>query len=126
MIKGDAIKDFWIKKITVKLYFQLISALNEAHKCGILHRDVKADNCLLDDKLNLKLCDFGIARDKNNTEEQTLRVGTYFYMSPELQGIIKSDFNYQPDVWAAGVLLYQLMHGEFPFDKDDKTFKLND
>ena len=66
------------------MYFQLISALNEAHHRDIFHRDVKASNCLLDDNFDLKLCGFGVARDNNNTVEQSIQVGTPSYMSPEL------------------------------------------
>ena len=53
----------------IKLYFQLISALNEAHACDVFHRDVNASNCLLDGNFDLKLNGFGVARDHNNTAE---------------------------------------------------------
>ena len=76
------------------MYFQLISALTELHKCDIFHRDIKPENCLIDDNFNLFLCDFGIARDKNNTVEQTAQVGTLGYMSPEISGLTKFVFNY--------------------------------
>ena len=78
----------------IKLYFQLISALNEAHACDVFHRNVKADNCLLDDNFNLVLCDFGVARDHNNTVQQTYDIGTRSYMSPELMGTMNLEYNY--------------------------------
>ena len=64
----------------------------------------------------MRISGFGIARGENNIVEQTLDIGTPYYMSPELLGLIQCDYNCQPDIWAAGILLYKLMYGEFPFD----------
>ena len=80
----DNIISLWDKKVTVKLYFQLISALNEAHSCGIFHRDSTGGNCLITDNFDLVLGDFGISKDRNLAFKKNTNIGTKFYMSPEL------------------------------------------
>ena len=89
----------------------------------MFHRDCSCKNSLLTANFDLILSDFGISKDRNLTFTSYTNMGTPLYMSPELQGITKHDYNYEPDVWAAGVVLYRMMYGEFPFDKNEKIFK---
>ncbi|KAH0573430.1 Kinase, NEK [Spironucleus salmonicida] len=98
----------------LKIYLQLIQALNYLHKLQILHRDVKPQNMLLDEDLNIYLSDFGIARANEQDSGKTTNIGTQDYMSPELFEST-SDYDYQPDIWASGVVLYQLMTLSLPF-----------
>ena len=64
-----------------------MSALNEAHSCGVFHRNCSCDNCLITDVFDLVLGDFGISKDRNLTSRSGVDIKTPRYMSPELQGI---------------------------------------
>ncbi|HEX4953204.1 MAG TPA: protein kinase [Thermoanaerobaculia bacterium] len=96
---------------------QLLSGLAAAHQQGVLHRDIKPDNLILDPAGNAKLMDFGIARPIARaglglTQEGWL-VGTPQYMAPEaLQG---QEVDARTDLYAVGVLLYEVFTGRLPF-----------
>ncbi len=96
---------------------QLLSGLAAAHGQGVLHRDIKPDNLILDPAGNAKLMDFGIARPIARaglglTQEGWL-VGTPQYMAPEaLQG---QEVDARTDLYAVGVLLYEVFTGRLPF-----------
>lgn len=95
------------------LMVQLIAALVFCHSKGVAHRDVKLDNIMLDTAGNLKLIDFGLckAQDGASCKEE---VGSIEYVAPEV--IKKKGYNgFQSDVYSAGVVLFALLCGEFPF-----------
>jgi len=97
-----------------KIFKQMIEGLSYLHQKNIVHRDVKLENILLDSKLNLKIIDFGFSIEI--PREKTLNVfcGTPSYMAPELA--MKKDYHgHLIDIWAAGILLYVLLVGYFPF-----------
>lgn len=100
----------------VRLAGQVASALAEAHGLGIVHRDLKPDNILLnDDSLDTRLTDFGIARILHLPSMTTPNavVGTPHYMAPEaFHGVTPSPAT---DVYALGVLLYELVSGQPPY-----------
>ena len=106
---------------TARLAAQVAAALAEAHGLGIVHRDLKPDNILLqteNGRLDTRLTDFGIARVLNTPALTTPNavVGTPHYMSPEaFHGATASP---AADVYALGVLLYELVTGRPPYDSD--------
>jgi serine/threonine protein kinase len=86
---------------------QLLLALSYLHNLGITHRDIKLENILLlMDKV--KLCDFGCARRKKQFDSTEL-LGTIDYLSPEVAA--SKPYNHKTDVWAAGVVLHEMVFG---------------
>ena len=90
-------------------------ALEFVHAKRVLHRDIKTSNVFLTNRNLVKLGDFGIARQMDDTTDfaQTC-VGTPYYLSPEL--IEGRPYNHLSDVWALGVLLFQMMTFRYPFE----------
>ncbi|GIL87182.1 hypothetical protein Vretimale_14287 [Volvox reticuliferus] len=104
---------------------QLISAVEYCHRNNVAHRDLKLDNTLLDNHNPawLKLCDFGFAKHwQANSNMETMRIGTPEYMGPELISSRSGYDGKKVDVWAAGVLLYVMLIGMFPFETQDDNF----
>lgn len=96
----------------------LTAALAYLHAQRVMHRDLKPQNCLIDSRGTVKLCDFGFARELGDRASVVLTSvrGTPLYMAPELF----KDARYTPlaDVWSLGVLLYELAAGRPPFFAD--------
>lgn len=101
---------------TTRIIGQITDALTTAHQAGVIHRDLKPENILLDLHGNAYLTDFGIAKQANNRHQVADGegiVGTLPYLSPEqLQG---QDASPQSDIYALGIILYEMLAGEHPF-----------
>ena len=95
---------------------QIISALDYIHQKGVLHRDLKMENIVLQDKqdpASLKIIDFGISAFVSN--DKTGHTGTVLYSPPEAFSNGEYKATFKVDVWALGVILYQLVTKSFPF-----------
>lgn len=98
----------------LSLMDQLLTALEHAHRHGVWHRDIKPANLILMATGQLKLTDFGIARIENMALTQvSSMIGTPGYMAPEQY--MGETVDHRADLFAAGVLLYQLLAGQAPF-----------
>ena len=101
---------------------QVCRGLQAAHEEGIIHRDIKPQNVLIDSRGEVKLMDFGIARMSENKEALTsagLIIGTPHYMSPEQ--IQARPLDPRTDVYSMGVLIYEMLCGQRPFDDPTLT-----
>lgn len=97
---------------------QTALSLNYVHQRKILHRDVKTQNIFLTQDNLCKLGDFGIARTLSSTFDQANTfVGTPYYLSPEL--ILERPYDHMSDVWALGIVLYEMMALKHPFNAND-------
>jgi serine/threonine-protein kinase len=104
---------------TLAIGTQLAEALGVAHAQGVVHRDIKPQNLLLDQEGVLKVMDFGVARlaeRKSTLTEAGLVVGTPAYMAPEQ--LLAETVDARSDLYAAGVVLYECLTGQLPFDAD--------
>jgi serine/threonine-protein kinase len=128
LVSGGSLRDHLREHHTVaageaaRLAAQVAAALAEAHELGIVHRDLKPDNILLkadkQGRLDTRLTDFGVARILNTPSMTTPNavVGTPHYMAPEaFHGVTASPAT---DVYALGVLLYELVCGHPPYRSD--------
>jgi len=97
---------------------QVCKGLAEAHAHGVVHRDLKPQNIMIDSKGNARIMDFGIARSlrKEGITKTGMVIGTPEYMSPEQ--IDGKDVDYRTDIYTLGVILYEMVTGKVPFEGD--------
>lgn len=113
-----------IPTFDAKLYVAQIGlAITYLHSIGIVYRDLKPENVLLDGQGYIKLVDFGLSKDINQLKTTTTFCGTPEYIAPEL--ILKKNYGYAIDEWAIGILLYEIAFGDPPF-VDENENKLYD
>ncbi|KYG89461.1 serine/threonine protein kinase [[Bacillus] sp. KCTC 13219] len=120
-IKGKTLKQY-IQEFSplsparsVHIMKQLTSAIAHAHENGIIHRDIKPQNILMDLDGNVKITDFGIATTLSATSytQTNSVIGTVHYLSPEqARGGIATE---KSDIYALGIVFYELLTGELPF-----------
>ncbi|XP_075707325.1 ribosomal protein S6 kinase-related protein [Rhinoderma darwinii] len=102
-----------IDEDTTRLFAaELVSVLVYLHDLGIIHRDVKMENILLDERGHLKLSDFGLSRHLPFGERAYTICGTLQYMAPEV--LTGGPYSHSADWFSLGVLLFSLVSGEFP------------
>ncbi|MFL6023457.1 MAG: Stk1 family PASTA domain-containing Ser/Thr kinase [Marmoricola sp.] len=104
----------------LELLEPVLAALAAAHSAGMIHRDVKPENVLLADDGRIKVADFGLARAVNAETQHTatggVLIGTVSYLSPEL--VVDGKADARSDVYAVGVLLYEMLTGVKPHQAD--------
>lgn len=105
--------------VTVTLGKQLCRALEVAHEQGVIHRDIKPQNLIVEPSGTLKVMDFGIARLATRTDGVTqagMAIGTPEYMAPEQ--LLGDSVDYRADLYAAGCVLFECLTGRPPFTAD--------
>eukprot|EP01053_Blabericola_migrator_P009774 Blabericola_migrator_1__9773@NODE_535_length_7764_cov_129_977784_g408_i0_p4_GENE_NODE_535_length_7764_cov_129_977784_g408_i0NODE_535_length_7764_cov_129_977784_g408_i0_p4_ORF_typecomplete_len363_score44_88Pkinase/PF00069_25/2_9e75Pkinase_Tyr/PF07714_17/3_6e46Kinaselike/PF14531_6/7_3e19Kdo/PF06293_14/3_8e13Pkinase_fungal/PF17667_1/3_3e09YrbLPhoP_reg/PF10707_9/8_2e08YrbLPhoP_reg/PF10707_9/3_3e02APH/PF01636_23/1_1e06APH/PF01636_23/9e02RIO1/PF01163_22/4_3e07WaaY/PF06176_11/2_1e05FTA2/PF13095_6/0_000 len=104
-----------------QLCYQMLRALAYVHSCGVVHRDIKAENFLFKTThpdSPLKLIDFGMSARISKEQLLTDVCGSPHYLSPEL---IRRKYSFKADVWALGVLIYLMLFGRYPFDGNNTS-----
>lgn len=99
--------------------YQILKGAAYIHNEGIIHRDLKLANILIDDEMQMKICDFGLAILATDAHlEGSVECGTPNYLAPE---VVKLEgFEKRSDVWAIGVIGFILLHGYKPFEGEDR------
>ncbi|MCK5682711.1 protein kinase [bacterium] len=129
-IQGNSIREHLKKNkrfpliIFKKIAIQLVDALQYAHKLGIIHRDIKPDNLMINENGNLKIMDFGLAKCEDIMAGVTrvgAVLGTAFYMAPEQ--ILGKKIDIRTDIYSVGATLYELICGRPPFLKGDIKYQ---
>ena len=111
------------EKLTKFIFKKIINGIKYLHCSGIIHRDIKLDNILLDINNNIKICDFGVSKIISNENEILYeKCGTPAFIAPE---ILNNDNNnnlnengykgFPVDIWSSGVVLYSMLSGSVPF-----------
>ncbi|UCF33522.1 MAG: protein kinase [Phycisphaerales bacterium] len=110
----------------LKLFISVCEAVHHGHQRGVIHRDLKPGNILVNTQGQVKVIDFGVARctdaDLNLTAIRTSvgeMIGTLKYMSPEQCQADPQDLDIRSDIYSLGVLLYELLSGRPPYDLRD-------
>lgn len=105
-------------KIAIKYIIQIAEGMQTAHENGIVHRDIKTANIMVNEKDQIKIMDFGLAKLTGGTKVTKLgtTMGTVAYMSPEQANGEKVDN--RTDIWSLGVVMYEMICGQLPFRND--------
>ena len=122
-VAGGELFDYIVKKGKLKepearrFFQQIISGVEYCHRHMVVHRDLKPENLLLDDKLNVKIADFGLSNMMQDGEFLRTSCGSPNYAAPE---VISGKLYAGPevDIWSCGVILYALLCGTLPFDDE--------
>jgi serine/threonine protein kinase len=121
-------KDINCLSNVINITFQILKGVQCLHKYGIIHRDIKSANIMVNEDFNdnikgtpkgsVKIVDFGLSRILGKFEYSLDPYGSLCFKAPELIKHIK--YNFKVDIWAVGVTLFYIIYGELPFEKGDK------
>ena len=115
--KGEVTSPLQLNQI-INITTQICEGLKCAHDAGIVHRDIKPQNIIIDKDGKVKILDFGLAKLKGVTQltKESSTLGTVHYISPEQAKGIEVD--HKTDIWSLGVVMYEMVTGQLPFKGD--------
>src|SRR5215470_11730776 len=127
LIRGRSLRDYsdannLNTNQRLELIVKVCDAVHHAHQRGLIHRDLKPGNILVDETGQPKILDFGVARVTDSDAQATMQtdvgqlVGTLAYMSPEQVLADPLELDTRSDVYALGVILYELLAGRLPYN----------
>jgi serine/threonine protein kinase len=106
---------------------QILTSIGHAHQAGIIHRDIKPNNIMLANNGQIKITDFGLAKDQQgNAHTMTITSGgTLYYMSPEhVKGFAFTD--HRSDIYSIGMTAYEMLTGKVPFSRAETDFDIRE
>jgi hypothetical protein len=107
------------EKMARRIMIQIAEGINYLHNLGIVHRDLKAENVMLNDKLEVKIIDFGMSKPIGKENKFHQKMGTLAYAAPEI--LTGEGYSKGVDIWSLGIILYFVLTGRLPFDDIKKT-----
>jgi eukaryotic-like serine/threonine-protein kinase len=131
LVRGKPLTDFCDEKQMdvrqrLELFARVCDAVQHAHQMGVIHRDLKPGNIFVDESGNPKILDFGVARTSGDSQMTSVHtavgqlIGTLQYMSPEQVVSAPEEIDTRSDVYALGVVLFQVLTGRLPYDVKNK------
>lgn len=126
-VNGRTLKDYIEKEGTIQsspsvdVVVRILAALEHAHAHGVIHRDIKPQNILIDQDGYIKVTDFGIARTVGygTITKEDMVLGTVYYSSPEQ--VMGRDVDARSDLYSTAIVLYEMITGHLPFTGDNTT-----
>lgn len=105
----------------IRIIAEVILALQSMHEMGIVYRDLKPENVLLDSQGHVRLADLGLAKllDRDNNYLTSTICGSLSYAAPEM--LSEKQYGIAFDMWTLGVFIYQVLTGDMPFETEDRT-----
>ena len=105
-----------------KIFIKITLGLAIIHKMKILHRDLKTMNIFLSKDMEIKIGDLGVAKELNQASFANTLIGTPYYLSPEI--CEDKPYNQKSDIWALGVILYEMITLSNPFSSTKGNFQI--
>ena len=118
LLNGKGLTEIFARDV----FYDILKAINHIHNNGIVHRDIKMENILVDinesnNSLIIQVSDFGMAASDIENDKMNQRAGTLVYMAPEM--IQQQSCTSKIDCWALGIILFELITTQLPFNSQD-------
>ena len=129
-VENGELLSLWLKvhhfpeRLVIIYAVEMCLILDYLHKRGIMYRDIKMENILLDQRGHVQLIDFGLSKWVKMGERTGTICGTIQYMAPEILGV--EPYDHAVDWWSLGILIYALLSGEYPLNAAKDHIQMNE